>query len=239
MQLPAQTDSESVAGGDLSARPFGEALQATYELLERAERDLSRRTEAVVQQAERRAQEIVERAERQAQARAEGRWVGVGLASYVLLGGLGPFESAEVRVDPSGELVVVTGCSPHGQGTATALAQIVGDELGIPASDVKVVPQDLDRFGEGHGFATSPSQGTANAVRDVCGKIRQKAQILAGGMLGTSPQSLTWTGDRFAPGRDPSQGKRIEEIALYAHAGAIELPAGLEGSLDAQTTYRD
>src|SRR5260370_25529248 len=61
----------------------------------------------------------------------EGRLLGIGLAAYVMLSGLGPHESSMLRVDPSGKIALVTGASPHGQGTATALAQIVADELGV------------------------------------------------------------------------------------------------------------
>ena len=112
------------------------------------------------------------------------------------------------------------------------------NELGIPVDDTRVVPQDYDRFGDGHGFDTT--RATARQRRGQRRrKIRDKAQLLAAGMLGTSPESLQWTNGAWSPGRDPSPGKRIEEIALYAHAGAIELPPGMEGSLDAQTAYRD
>jgi carbon-monoxide dehydrogenase large subunit len=148
------------------------------------------------------------------------------------------YRAVYLRVHPTGKCVL--SLSSDGGGQETQLAQVVGDELGMSASDVKVVAQDLDRFGEGHGYVTSSSpSGTSNAVRQTCAKIKQKAQILASGMLGTSPQQLSWDGARFYAGRDPLSGKRIEEIALYAHGGALELPAGLEGSLDAQTTYRD
>ena len=148
------------------------------------------------------------------------------------------YRAVYLRVHPTGKCVL--SLSSDGGGQEAQLAQVVGDELGLPASDVKVVPQDLDRFGQGHGYVTSSSpNGTQNAVRMTCQKIKQKGQILASGMLGTSPQSLSWDGARFYAGRDPLSGKRIEEIALYAHGGALELPAGLEGSLDAQTTYRD
>jgi carbon-monoxide dehydrogenase large subunit len=138
-----------------------------------------------------------------------------------------------VRVHPTGKVTLSLSCD----GDLAGLAQIVGDELGMPAGDVKVVPQDLDRFGGGHGYITSSSAGVGNAVRKTCAKIKDKARYLAGGMLGTSPQSLSWTNDNFG-------GKRIEEIALYAHGGAIELPLGpdgrqLEGSLDAQTAFKD
>jgi carbon-monoxide dehydrogenase large subunit len=148
------------------------------------------------------------------------------------------YRAVYLRVHPTGKCVL--SLSSDGGGQEAHLAEIVSDELGIPASDTKVVPQDLDRFGGGHGYVTSGGpDGTANAVRKTCAKIKEKSQILASGMLGTSPQSLSWDGARFYAGRDPLSGKRIEEIALYAHGGALELPGGLEGSLDAQTTYRD
>lgn len=145
------------------------------------------------------------------------------------------YRAVYLRVHPTGKCVL--SLSTDGGGQEAALAQIVSDELGIPAADTKVVAEDLDRWGGGHGYITASSTGTANATRITCQKIKQKAQILAGGMLGTSPQTLKWNGDNFG-------GKRIDEIALYAHGGAIELPLGpdgrqLEGSLDAQTTYRD
>ena len=147
------------------------------------------------------------------------------------------YRAVYLRIHPTGKCVL--SLSTDGGGQEAALAQIVSDELGIPASDTKVVPQDLDRWGQGHGYVTNSGGSTPDAVRKTCAKIKEKSQILAGGMLGTSPQSLTWDGSRFYAGRDPLSGKRIEEIALYAHGGALELPGGLEGSLDAQTTYRD
>jgi CO/xanthine dehydrogenase Mo-binding subunit len=145
------------------------------------------------------------------------------------------YRAVYLRVHPTGKCVL--SLSTDGGGQEAALAQIVSDELGIPAADTKVVPEDLDRWGNGHGYITGSSAGVSNATRVTCAKIKQKAQILAGGMLGTSPQGLKWNGDNFG-------GKRIDEIALYAHGGAIELPLGpdgrqLEGSLDAQTTYKD
>jgi carbon-monoxide dehydrogenase large subunit len=150
---------------------------------------------------------------------------------------MGAYRAVFLRVHPTGKTVLSLSCDAGGQ--ERQLATIVSNELGIPVDDTRVVPMDGDRFGDGHGFLESASQGTGNAVAATCRKIRDKAQLLAAGMLGTSPGSLQWTNGAWSPGRDPSQGKRIEEIALYAHAGAIELPPGMEGSLDAQTAYRD
>ncbi len=148
---------------------------------------------------------------------------------------MGAYRAVFLRVHPTGKCVL----SLSGTGDARQLAQIVTNELGIPLDDTEVVQTDYDRFGDGHGFLTDGSAGTANAVSSVCRKIRDKAQLLAAGMMGTSPGQLQWGNGAWYPGRDPSLGKRIEEIALYAHAGAIELPPGMEGSLDAQTAYRD
>jgi carbon-monoxide dehydrogenase large subunit len=147
------------------------------------------------------------------------------------------YRAVFLRVHPTGKTVL--SLSTEGGGQEAQYAQIITNELGIHSADTEVIPEHYDRFGDGHGFLTSPSGGTANAVTATARKIREKAQLLAAGMLGTSPGNLTWGNGAWYPGRDPSQGKRIEEIALYAHAGAIELPPGMEGSLDAQTTYRD
>ena len=147
------------------------------------------------------------------------------------------YRAVFLRVHPTGKSVLSLSCDAGGQ--EAQLAQVVANELGVPPIDVKVVPQDTDRFGDGHGFLTDASPGTANAVAATCRKIRDKAQLLAASMLGVSPGNLSWQNGAWSPGRDPSQGKRIEEIALDALAGAIELPPGMEGSLDAQTAYRD
>jgi aerobic carbon-monoxide dehydrogenase large subunit len=105
---------------------------------------------------------------------------------------------------------------------------------------VKVVPADVDRFGEGHGFNTSPSSGTEAAVVSASGKIRDKAQLLAGMALDTAPDTLTWKNGAWVSGdgSDPTQIKTIEDIALYAH-GTGALPPGVEGGLDGQAVYRD
>jgi carbon-monoxide dehydrogenase large subunit len=117
-------------------------------------------------------------------------------------------------------------------------AQIVADELGVPPLDVKVVPADLSRFGEGHGFNTSPSGGTGAAVTSASGKIREKAQLLAGVAMGASPETLEWDNGAFTTTGKQVESQTIADIALYAH-GSGALPPGVEGGLDAQTVYRD
>ena len=148
------------------------------------------------------------------------------------------YRAVFLRVHPTGKMVL--SLTTESEGKEAEYAQLVADELGIPALDVKVVPEDTDRFGVGHGYNTGPSEGTSAAIVSAAGKIRAKAQLLAGAALGTSPETLTWLNGAWvgADGSDPAQVKTVEEIALYAH-GTGALPPGVEGGLDAQTVYSD
>jgi aerobic carbon-monoxide dehydrogenase large subunit len=146
------------------------------------------------------------------------------------------YRAVFLRVHPTGKMVLsLTTASDGNEGQ---YARLVGDELGVPALDVKVVPEDLDRFGEGHGYNTAPSPGTSAAVESATGKIKDKAQQLAGVALDASPGSLKWANGAFMAESDPSQLKTIADLAMYAH-GTGALPPGVEGGLDAQTVYRD
>jgi carbon-monoxide dehydrogenase large subunit len=148
------------------------------------------------------------------------------------------YRAVFLRVHPTGKMVL--SLTTESDGNEARYAQLVADELGVPPLDVKVVPVDTDRFGVGHGYNTSPSAGTPAAIVSASGKIRAKAQLLAGMALGSAPETLTWVNGAFAgaDGGDPTQVKTIEEIALYAH-GTGALPPGVEGGLDAQTVYSD
>jgi carbon-monoxide dehydrogenase large subunit len=130
---------------------------------------------------------------------------------------------------------MVLSLTTESDGKEAAYAKLVADELGVPPLDVKVVPADTDRFGTGHGFNTAPSGGTEAAIVSATGKIRDKAQLIAGAALETPPDSLSWSNGAFSAG---DQSQTIEQIALYAH-GSGALPPGVEGGLDAQTVYRD
>jgi carbon-monoxide dehydrogenase large subunit len=135
---------------------------------------------------------------------------------------------------------MVLSLTSESDGKERAYAQVVADELGIPALDVKVVPADTDRFGVGHGYNTSPSAATTAAIVSATAKIRDKAQLLAAVALGAPPETLKWYNGAWVAGSgsDPTQVKTVEDIALYAH-GTGALPPGVEGGLDAQTVYRD
>jgi carbon-monoxide dehydrogenase large subunit len=146
------------------------------------------------------------------------------------------YRAVFLRVHPTGKMVL--SLTTESDGNEGRYAELVARELGVPPLDVKVVPADANRFGDGHGFNTSPSAGTEAAVTNAAGKIREKAQELAGMALGTSPERLTWAGGAFTTDGDGPDAKTIADLALYAH-GTGALPPGVEGGLDAQTVYRD
>ncbi|HEY1356929.1 MAG TPA: molybdopterin cofactor-binding domain-containing protein [Thermoleophilaceae bacterium] len=148
------------------------------------------------------------------------------------------YRAVFLRVHPTGKMVL--SLTTESDGRESEYAQLVASELGVPALDVKVRPADTDRFGSGHGFNTTPSDGAPAAIVSATGKILDKARLLAGTALEADPASLTQVKGGFAngDGSDPAKVKTIEDIALYAH-GTGALPPGVEGGLDAQTVYRD
>ena len=148
------------------------------------------------------------------------------------------YRAVFLRVHPTGKMVL--SLTTEADGAEPEYAEIVAGELGVPALDVKVVPADTDRFGVGHGYNTSPSEGTPAAVAKASGRIRDKARLLAGAALDAEPDRLEWShgGWAIGGGRDPEQAKTIEDLALYAH-GTGALPPGVEGGLDAQAVYSD
>ena len=98
-------------------------------------------------------------AARQRAARGAGRHVGIGVANYVEGTGRGPFESAVVRVKPSGRVAVMTGATDQGQGLATSLAQVCAAELGVDLEDIDVVAGDTEPVALGLGRVREPPGG--------------------------------------------------------------------------------
>ena len=148
------------------------------------------------------------------------------------------YRAVFLRVHPTGKMVL--SLTTTADGNEARYAQQVAEELGVPPLDVKVVPADTDRFGEGHGYNTAPSAGATAAITSATGKIRDKARLLAGMQLGAAPDSLTWSNGAWVSGdgSDPTQVGTIADVALYAH-GTGALPPGVEGGLDAQAVYKD
>jgi carbon-monoxide dehydrogenase large subunit len=146
------------------------------------------------------------------------------------------YRAVFLRIHPTGKMVL--SLTTESDGNEARYAELVAGELGVPPLDVKVVPADTNRFGEGHGFNTSPSGGVPAAIASTTGKILDKAKLLAGVALETAPDSLEWDNGAYVTAGDPTRAQTIAQIALYAH-GSGALPPGVEGGLDAQTVYRD
>ncbi len=143
------------------------------------------------------------------------------------------YRAVFIRMHPTGKAVL--SLSEASQGKEAELAQLAADELGIPPEDIKVVHEDTNRFGEGNSFNSAPSDAVGENVTTTARKLRDKAQLIAGWMLDAPSDSLSWDGGHWSASGERSV--RIQEVAARAF-GADSLPEGVEGSLDAQTTYR-
>jgi carbon-monoxide dehydrogenase large subunit len=184
----------------------------------------------------------------QAEKRAKGELMGIGVAFFTEAVGAGPrkdmdilglgmADGCELRVHPTGKAVVRVSCMSQGQGHETTFAQIVAEEIGIPPADIQVVNGDTDQtpFGLGtYGSRSTPVSGAAAAM--VARKVRDKARIIASGMLEASVADLDWDKGAFHVKGDPSKSVTIQDIAMRAH-GAGDLPEGIEGGLEAQICY--
>lgn len=164
-----------------------------------------------------------------------------GLAPSRVLGslsyGAGGWEHASVRVLPSGKVEVVTGSSPHGQGHATAWAQIAADRLGVPFEDVKVLHGDTAISPKGMDTYGSRSLAVGGiALFSACEKVVDKARKVAAHLLEASEQDLEFSGGRFSVRGVQEEGRTIQEVALAAFA-AHDLPDGIEPSLDSDATF--
>lgn len=173
---------------------------------------------------------------RQAEWRAEGRYVGVGISSYVEGSGFGPYEGAIVRLDQRGNLHVVTGAKPHGQGLETTLAQVCADEFGLAPDRVTVTSGDTSQIQFGIGTFASRSAVTAgSAVGIAAGRLREKVLAVAGELLEASVDDLELLEDGVASRDVHARAVSFAEIHAAATPGPrSRLPAGLEPGLEVQ-----
>ena len=174
---------------------------------------------------------------RAAQVADPERWLGIGLAAYVMLTGLGPHESGLLRVDPTGRLTLITGASPHGQGTATALAQIVAEALGVQPNDVMVSHGDTDAIPYGVGTYASRSAVVAgNAAHAAAISVRDKALALAAHLLEVQREDLEFVDGGVQVRGAAHRRLKLSELARAAAPGE-SLPVGMTPGLEAIHYY--
>jgi carbon-monoxide dehydrogenase large subunit len=185
--------------------------------------------------------------EEQRRAREEeGRLLGIGVASFTEVVGAGPsrdydilgikmFDSAELRLHPTGKAILKLGVKSQGQGHETTFAQIVAEELGIPPEDIRVEEGDTDTTPYGLGTYASRSTPTAGAATALVARtLREKARKIAAHLLEASPEDLDWDGERFAVKGAPDRAKTIQEVVFAAYTN---LPEGMEPGLEGSHYY--
>jgi len=177
----------------------------------------------------------------QAEARDQGRLIGIGIAHFTEAVGAGPahtydiaglkmIDSAELRVHPTGKAILKLGVKTQGQGHETTFAQIAATQLGIPATDIKVVHGDTDNTPYGLGTYASrstPVGGAATAV--VARRLAAKARKIAAHLLEAAEEDIELDNGRFSVRGSPDQAVTIGDVALAAYTN---LPEGMEYGLE-------
>jgi carbon-monoxide dehydrogenase large subunit len=166
--------------------------------------------------------------------------LGVGLATFTKSSGAAGdhrIESARLTIDPAGHVTAYTGISPHGQGNATAFAQIVADVLGVPPSQVQVRHGDTAVVAEGEG--TSASRGLivgGSAVYAVLQEARQKLARIAAPLLACAAEDVRFQDGRVFDRRKPEAWLAFTRLAAAAYTEEL-LPEGLDRGLDFHGRY--
>jgi len=183
--------------------------------------------------------------QQQAKLRKQGRYIGIGLSTYVEICAMGPssampaggWESCTVRIEPTGKVTVLTGASPHGQGQETSFSQIAADMLGITPDDIQVVHGDTAAVP--YGIGTFGSRATAvggTALYKSLVKLREKLAQIAGHLLGEDPKNLVF-GEKKILSKSRSKKSLSFAEAVGAAYMAKTLPAGVEPGLEATTFF--
>jgi carbon-monoxide dehydrogenase large subunit len=186
----------------------------------------------------------------QEQARKEGRYLGIGISTYVEICGLAPsavvtslglqygaWESAMVRFHPTGKVTLYTGSSSHGQGHETTFAQVAASELGIPMEDVQVVHGDTSQMQFGVGtFGSRSAAVGGTAIHMAVEKIKDKAKRLAAHLLEAAEEDIVYEDGKLFVAGAPVEAKTIQEIAFATHM-ASSLPEGMEPGLEALSYF--
>jgi carbon-monoxide dehydrogenase large subunit len=189
----------------------------------------------------------------QKRLRGEGVYRGVGFSTYVEVCGLAPsravgpqgvglqaafWESANVRVTPTGSAIVYTGTSPHGQGLDTSFAQIAGDILGIDPQNVDVHHGDTDQGAWGWDTYGSRSLAVGGeAIVRASQRVQDKAKRICAALLEAAPEDIELADGKFQVRGSPDKSMTMAEIAGAAHIPPNELPADIEPGLEESAFY--
>ena len=189
----------------------------------------------------------------QAALRRQGVLRGVGFSTWVEVCGLAPsravgpqgvglqaafYESAMVRVTPTGSATVYSGASPHGQGLDTSFAQIAGDILGIDPENVQVLHGDTDQGAWGWGTYGSRSLAVGGeAVARAARKVQDKAKRICAALLEAAPEDIELADGKFSVRGSPDKSMTMAEISGAAHIPPNELPADIEPGLEESSFY--
>ncbi len=181
----------------------------------------------------------------QARLRKEGRYLGVGFSTFVETASTGPsrllafagHEYGAVRVEPGGQITVLTGTSPHGQGGETTFAQIVADDLGVRPEDVTVLHGDtaVVPIGFGTGGSRGGSVGGA-AVLLASQAVKEKARRIAAHLLEAAAEDIVLEDGRLHVKGLPDRAVTLKEVAQAAHRAA-KLPPGMDPGLEASRVF--
>ncbi|HEX9579834.1 MAG TPA: molybdopterin cofactor-binding domain-containing protein [Gemmatimonadales bacterium] len=186
----------------------------------------------------------------QAKARKQGRYLGVGVTTYCEICGLGPsqvagavgfggglYDSAVVRVYPTGVVRAYIGGKPHGQGEETTFAQIVADEFGIPIENVEIVAGDTESTPQGWGtYGSRTTAVCGSAVKIAAQRVKEKAKKIAAHLMEASEADLEWRDGKFVVRGAPGHEKAFAELALMANL-AWNMPPGVEPGLEATAFF--
>jgi aerobic carbon-monoxide dehydrogenase large subunit len=173
--------------------------------------------------------------QKQQEARKQGRYLGIGLSSYVECCAYG-WERATVRINQDGTATVLTGVSPHGQGGATSFAQIVAEELGIAPENVEVIYGDTKKVRTGQGTSGSRTLVVGgSAILEAAKKVREKLLNLAAHVLEASPNDLELSSGSVNVKGVPTKRVTVKELA--GMASSSDLPSELQGELEDTGKY--
>jgi carbon-monoxide dehydrogenase large subunit len=180
-----------------------------------------------------------------AEARKQGRLVGLGLAMYVEVCGLGPsamlptggWEYSQVTVERDGRVSATTGASPHGQGNETTFAQMLADQFGVPIEHVTILHGDTAVVKQGVGTFGSRSQAVGGAaLHKAGGKVKTKMAKFAAALLEAHEDDLVFENGRIFVKGAPSSGKTFADVAAFAYV-PVPLPEGLEPGLSEEAFF--